>query len=52
MGSGFRVLQTRPSPAVDITEQLSDGQRWFDSTYEALLIKDGNKLTAAFLKVE
>lgn len=47
---GFRVFQTRPGPAVEITNELVDRQLWFDATSEAVLIRNGNELTAAFFE--
>ena len=48
--SGFRVLQTRPGPVTDITSNLVDGETWIDETFEALFIKQGRQLTAAFFE--
>lgn len=44
------MLQTRPGPVVDITAELVDGQLWYDETLEATLVKDRQRLTAAFFE--
>ena len=45
------MLQTRPGPeVVDITDELVEGQLWFDRTREAVLVKDRQRLTAAFFE--
>ena len=44
------MLQTRPAPVVDITTELVEGQLWYDETLEAVLVKDGQQLTAAFFE--
>ena len=44
------MLQTRPGPVVDITDELVEGQLLFDRTLEAVLVKDRQRLTAAFFE--
>ena len=44
------MLQTRPGPVVDITTELVEGQLWYDETLEAVLVKDGQRLTVAFFE--
>ena len=47
---GVRILQTRPGPIVDITDQLQNGQPWLHPTQDALLTRTGNSLKAAMYK--
>ena len=47
---GFKVFQTRPGPAVDITDQLQNGQPWLHPTQDALLTRTHNSLRAAMYK--
>ena len=35
---------------MEITNELADGQLWFDETLEAVLLRRGNQLTAAFFE--
>ena len=48
MSPGFRVWQTNPGVPVEITDDLKDGEVWFDSTRKSSLRRDGIQLTAAF----
>ena len=48
--TGFKVFQTRPGPAVDITEQLQNGNQWLHPSQDALLTRNGNSLSAAMYK--
>ena len=50
MAPGFRVFQTKPEPATEITGQLQNGQPWEDATGDAVLTRSGNSLTVAFYK--
>ena len=47
---GVRILQTRPGPIIDITDQLQNGQPWLHPTQEALLTRTGNSFKAAMYK--
>lgn len=48
MTPGFRVFQTKPEPEREITAELQDGQAWKVGPGEAMLIRNGNELRAAF----
>ena len=51
LAPGFRVFQTKPEPAQEITEQLvNGGLLWYDVTKQVALSRSGNQLTATFLK--
>lgn len=52
MDPGFRVFQTRPEPANEITNQLVDGQPLYiyDETEGTVLFRNGNELIATFFK--
>lgn len=47
---GFRVWQTKPGTAVEITQDLTEGQIWLDSTKKSSLRRNGNRLTASFFE--
>lgn len=44
------MWQTEPGTAVEITQDLAEGQVWFDSTKNSSLRRNGNQLTAAFFE--
>lgn len=51
MPPGFRVFQTKPAPAIEITEHIkANGEVWYDSTQQAALFRQGNELTAIFFQ--
>ena len=46
---GFNVFKTRPE-IIDITDQLTNGNRFIDPTEEIILMMESDTLTAAFYK--
>ena len=45
------MWQTKPGPAaVEITDQLIEGQVWFDATRKSSLKRNGRRLTATFFE--
>lgn len=48
LSPGFRVFQTVPEPAQEITHLLQNGRPWFDPSNEAVLERNNNQIIAAF----